>query len=54
MPNFADLWKTSSKFNSESVIELVHASTSNGGWGDAGASEGNLLSIITGPRDIRN
>lgn len=50
LPNFADLWKTNNKFNSESVIELVHASNSNGGWGDAGASEGNLLSIITGPR----
>jgi len=28
----------------------VHSSLSNGGWGDAGASEGNLLSITTGPR----
>lgn len=50
IPNFADLWKTSNRFNTESVIEFVHASTSNGGWGDAGASEGNLLCIITGPR----
>lgn len=50
LTNFADLWKSNNKFNSESVIELVHASTSNGGWGDAGASEGNLLCIITGPR----
>jgi hypothetical protein len=50
LPNFSDLWKTSNRFNSESVIELVHTSTSNGGWGDAGASEGNLLCIITGPR----
>jgi len=48
--NFADLWKTNNKFNSEAVIELVHSSISNGGWGDAGASEGNLLCIITGPR----
>jgi starch-binding outer membrane protein, SusD/RagB family len=50
LPNFADLWKTGSRFNSESIIEFVHASTSNGNWGDAGASEGNLLCIITGPR----
>lgn len=50
LTNFADLWKTSNKFNTESVIEFVHSSNSNGGWGDAGASEGNLLSIITGPR----
>jgi hypothetical protein len=50
IPNFADLWKTPNKFNSESVIEFVHSTNSNGGWGDAGASEGNLLCIITGPR----
>jgi len=50
MTNFADLWKPSARFNSESIVELVHVSTSNGGWGDAGASEGNLLCIITGPR----
>lgn len=50
VPNFADLWKTANKFNTEAVIELVHSSLSNGGWGDAGASEGNLLCIITGPR----
>ncbi|MBE7170365.1 MAG: RagB/SusD family nutrient uptake outer membrane protein [Williamsia sp.] len=50
VPNFADLWKTSNKFSSEAVIEFVHSSLSNGGWGDAGASEGNLLCIITGPR----
>jgi hypothetical protein len=50
MTNFADLWKPANKFNTESVIEFVHSSISNGGWGDAGASEGNLLCITTGPR----
>lgn len=50
IPNFADLWKTSNRYNTESVIEFAHSSQSNGGWGDAGASEGNLLCIITGPR----
>ncbi|MCG2616707.1 RagB/SusD family nutrient uptake outer membrane protein [Terrimonas sp. NA20] len=50
LPNFADLWKTNNKFNSESIIEFAHSALSNGGWGDAGASEGNLLCIITGPR----
>ncbi len=48
--NYADLWKSSNKFNSESVIEFVHSSKSNGGWGDAGASEGNLNCITSGPR----
>jgi hypothetical protein len=50
LPNYADLWRTNNKFNTESVIELTHSANSNGGWGDAGASEGNLLCIITGPR----
>lgn len=50
MPNFADLWKSKNKFNSESVVEYVHSSLSNGSWSDAGASEGNLICIITGPR----
>jgi hypothetical protein len=50
LAKFEDLWKTNNKFNTESVIEFTHSSASNGGWGDAGASEGNLLCIITGPR----
>jgi starch-binding outer membrane protein, SusD/RagB family len=50
LANYADLWRTNNKFNSESVVELTHSANSNGGWGDAGASEGNLLCIITGPR----
>jgi hypothetical protein len=50
LANYADLWKSSNKFNTESIIEFVHSSISNGGWGDAGASEGNLLCITTGPR----
>jgi len=50
MPNFADLWKSKNKFNSESVVEFAHSALSNGGWADAGASEGNLICIITGPR----
>ncbi|RZM24625.1 MAG: RagB/SusD family nutrient uptake outer membrane protein [Pedobacter sp.] len=48
--NFADLWKPANKFNTESILEVTHSSNSQGGWGDAGASEGNLLSIISGPR----
>lgn len=50
LPNYADLWKPSNKFNSESVVEFVHSAKSNGTWTDAGASEGNLLCITTGPR----
>lgn len=50
VPNYADLWKSSNKFNSESIIEMVHSSKSNGGWGNVEASEGNVLDIISGPR----
>jgi len=50
LANYADLWNPSKKFNTESVVEFVHSAKSNGGWADAGASEGNLLCITTGPR----
>lgn len=50
LANYGDLWITKNKFNSESVIEFVHSAQSNGGWADAGASEGNLMCITTGPR----
>lgn len=50
VPNYADLWKPTNKFNSESIIEFVHSGKSNGNWSAAGNSEGNLLSITTGPR----
>lgn len=50
LDNYNDLWKVSNRFNTESIVEFVHGTTSNGAWSDAGQSEGNLLSIITGPR----
>lgn len=50
LSNYGDLWLSKNKFNSESVVEFVHSSVSNGGWGDAGASDGNLICITTGPR----
>jgi len=53
LTNFGDLFKVSNKFNTESILEIVHANSSNGGWGDAGASEGNLLNIIVGPRGYK-
>ncbi|RYY08038.1 MAG: RagB/SusD family nutrient uptake outer membrane protein [Sphingobacteriaceae bacterium] len=48
--NFADLWKPLNKFNSESILEIVHSANSQGNWNDAAQGEGNLLSIISGPR----
>lgn len=51
LPNFADLWKTSNKFNSESILEIGHASTSAGDWGCIACTEGNVLNIMVGPRN---
>ncbi|UKT62961.1 RagB/SusD family nutrient uptake outer membrane protein [Pedobacter mucosus] len=53
LTNYSDLFKVANKFNSESILEIVHSNASNGGWGDAGASEGNLLNIIVGPRGYK-
>ena len=51
IPNFGDLWKINNKFNSESIFEIVFNSTSNGGWGNVGGTEGNLECILVGPRN---
>jgi tetratricopeptide (TPR) repeat protein len=53
LANFADLWKVKNKFNTESILEIVKVTTSNGNWDNAGASEGNLNNITTGPRSYK-
>lgn len=50
LPNFADLWKVSNKFNAESILEVGHSSKSGGDWGCSACTEGNLLNIMVGPR----
>jgi len=50
LPNFADLWKTSNKYNSESILEADHSSKSGGDWGCIACTEGNVLDIMVGPR----
>ncbi|HEY0175094.1 MAG TPA: RagB/SusD family nutrient uptake outer membrane protein [Pedobacter sp.] len=50
LANYADLFLVTNKFNSESILEMVHVATSNGDWNNAGASEGNLLGVVTGIR----
>ncbi len=50
LTNFADLWKVSNKFNSESILEVGHSSKSGGDWNCAACSEGNFLNIMVGPR----
>jgi hypothetical protein len=51
--NFADLWKTTNKFNSESILEIGHSSKSGGDWNCTACTEGNLLNIMVGPRDYQ-
>lgn len=50
--NFADLWATDNKFNSESIIESSHTKLSNAGWGNwgSGSDEGNTVNVMVGPR----
>lgn len=55
LPNFADLWKSdnASKFNSESIFEIGHTSTSAGTWSCVSCTEGNVLNILVGPRGYK-
>ena len=52
LDNYNDLWVVSNKFNTESILETVHTSTSNAGWGNwgSGSDEGNSLNVMVGPR----
>lgn len=51
--NFGDLFKTSNKFNSESIFERSHTNTSIGDWGCAPCSEGNIMAVMAGPRNFK-
>ena len=52
LDNFADLWKISNTFNSESILEIIHTDKSNADWGfwGSGADEGNTVNVMVGPR----
>jgi len=52
LPNFANLWVFSNKFNSESILEVTHTNASNADWGfwGSGADEGNTVDQMVGPR----
>ena len=52
LSNFADLWVTSNKFNSEYILECTHSSAGNSDWGwwGSGRDEGNTLNVMVGPR----
>lgn len=50
--SFADLWKFTNKFNTESILECLHSSAANSDWGfwGSGRDEGNTANIMVGPR----
>jgi len=50
LAKFSDLWVVSNKFNSESILEVAHTSSSAGNWGCIACTEGNVMNILTGPR----
>ncbi|OXA79979.1 Starch-binding associating with outer membrane [Flavobacterium aquidurense] len=52
LANFSDLWVTSNKFNTESLIEVSHTSAGNSDWTfwGSGKDEGNSLNVMVGPR----
>lgn len=52
LANYNDLWVTSNKFNTESIIEASHSSTGSSGWGNwgSGSDEGNSVCVMVGPR----
>ncbi|MEO8795759.1 MAG: RagB/SusD family nutrient uptake outer membrane protein, partial [Daejeonella sp.] len=48
--NFADIFKTTNKFNSESILEIVKTTVANSDWGAWGRFEGNVAVQMFGPR----
>lgn len=52
LPNFADLWKFTNKFNAESILEVLHTNAANSDWSfwGTGADEGNTVNQMVGPR----
>jgi len=51
LPNFADIFKPTNKFNSESIFEIVHTSQAQQDWGAWGAFEGNVMVKMIGSRN---
>ncbi|HEX3024031.1 MAG TPA: RagB/SusD family nutrient uptake outer membrane protein [Chitinophagaceae bacterium] len=49
LPNFGDIFNPSNKFNSESILEIVHSTLKNAWWG-MDPFPGNLYVEMIGPR----
>ena len=50
LENFGDLFVNGNEYNSESIFEIGHTSTSNGAWDCVACTEGNVINILVGPR----
>lgn len=52
LSNFGDLWTVSSKFNTESILEVAHTNAASIGWENwgNGIDEGNATNVMCGPR----
>lgn len=53
LSNYSDLWVFANKFNSESLLEVVHTNKGNSDWWfwGSGADEGNTLNVMVGVRN---
>ncbi|HEX6181630.1 MAG TPA: RagB/SusD family nutrient uptake outer membrane protein, partial [Chitinophagaceae bacterium] len=53
--NFADLWVSSNKFNTESILEETHTNLGRSTWNNWGSAgdEGNTFVQMTGPRSYQ-
>lgn len=49
LPNYGDIFSPSNKFNSESILEIVHSTSKNAWWG-MDPFPGNLYVEMVGPR----
>ncbi len=54
LANYNDLWSFGSKFNTESVLEIVYTSkgSTDWGWWGQGNDEGNSVNQMIGPRSF--
>src|SRR5258708_7200667 len=50
LPNYADIFIPTNKFNAESVWEIVHTAASGRGWGSFSNDDGNAGVQMVGPR----
>jgi hypothetical protein len=52
LADYADLWDFDNKYNSESILETAHSSSSDASWDTwgTGTDEGNTLNVMVGPR----